>query len=355
MDWRVLSTDRADGRGVSPVIGVVLLAGIGVLLVAVVGVALTGFGEELEDVDPVPVYQEGRCAGSQVVEFSGDVDAFHDQLQNNPCALWLDGAHVDTNSTGAVTRWPDQGPNGYDAVQGTPGQRPSLLADPAGLDRPALAFEGDAPFRSGYSAGDDSGDTSTGIRHYGNGEYLDINRDISDLGIDDSTGLTVAAVVRAESFDRGGTWTIGKAGVDGREFSMRTCGADRTYGDCPDGSDDPTGHWRAQHWGTEDIDFESADSDGGWVLLVQAYDGEETTIYIDGQARASADTDLDLSSNRDIQIGRWVRIDDNPNFYFDGAIAELLVFDRGLSETELDDIERYFDQQYDTLDVTVSG
>jgi hypothetical protein len=345
--WR----DREDGRGVSPVIGVILLAGIAVLLVAVVGVALLGFNEELQDAERVPVYQEGRCAGSQVVEFTGDVDAFHDELKNNPCALWLDATTVQTDGSGAVERWPDQGPNGYDASQSDSGQRPALVNNPPGLDQPAVEFGGDAPLRSGYSAGDDSGDETTGIRHYGSGDYLDVDRDVSDLGIDDSTGLTVATVVRADSFDRGGTWTIGKAGVDGQEFSMRTCGADRTYGDCPDSSDDPTGHWRAQHWGTADVDFEAPDSNGGWILLVQAYDGEETTIYVDGQARASAETDLDLSSNRDIQIGRWVRLNNNPHFYFHGSMAEVLVFDRGLSDAELDDLERYFDERYDALSV----
>jgi len=56
--------------------------------------------------------------------------------------------------------------------------------------------------------------------------------------------------------------------------------------------------------------------------------------------------DLDLSTNRDIQPGRWVRLDDDPHYYFDGWMAEVTILDRTLTTGEVDTVEEYMSSEY---------
>lgn len=331
-------------------------------IVVLLGLTVTamslGFSQTLSDAESVDVFLEDRCADDRTLEFRGDFGEFHDVLQDNPCALWLDGTDVATDDAGRVATWTDRGPNEYDAMQSDPSQRPTLLpagSGPGGIDAPVVEFENNATLRPGCDLGDhgnDGGcasDGNRGIRYYDEGDYLRIDRSARDLGVDEDTGMAIASVVYVEAFDRGGTWTIGEAGADGREFSMRTCGADATWGGCGHSSDGPEDHWRAQHWGSQDVDFE-ANSSGEWIVLVHAYDGEETTIRVDGREVGSESTALDLSQNRDVQLGRWERTSGDPSFYLEGAVAEVLVFDRAMEDSELTAIEEYFAQRYDPVD-----
>ena len=342
-------------RGISKVIGAVCMVVIVVLLASVISVMSLEFSERLADVESIEVYDDERCAGDQVLVFEGDFDRFHDQLTDNPCALWLEGGTLVTDGSDRVQQWTDQGPHRSHATQADPDDRPTLYpagTGPGGIDAPVVGFENEASLRSGCSPGDAewtagcSGGGNSGIRHYDEGQSLRIDRDLTGLGIDESTGMAVAAVVYVERFDRGGTWTIGEAGASGREFSMRTRGDDETWpwnAPVP-----PANHWRAQHWDVADVDFE-VDSHREWIVLIHAYDGERTTIRAGGSEVAVEETELDLSNSRDVQVGRWERTDGDPSFYFHGAIAELLVFDRAMSEDELTDLEAYFESRYDVV------
>lgn len=356
-----LALDRlaGDSRGVSKVVGSILLVGIVVLLAVSTGGMVLGFGQTLDDVDPVTVKSEEGCAHDRTIEFDGDFSAFASQIDDNPCALWLEAGTLQTDGAGRVRQWTDRAPNGFHATQSDPAQRPELVdaaSAPGAIDEPVVRFQNNASLRPGCSPGDGewsygcSGGGNSGIRYYDEGDYLRIDRNADQLGVDEDSGMAVAVVVYVERFDRGGTWTIGRAGADGREFSMRTCGADATWVGCGHGAGGPEDYWRAQHWGSADVDFE-ADSRGEWIVLVHAFDGEETTVRVNGTEIASASTDLDLSENRDVQIGRWERTSGDPSFYLDGAMAELLVFDRAMTEAELEEVEEYFAAKYDGVDV----
>ena len=328
------------GRGISPQVGAVLMLGIVILLVlAFVGLPM-GIGERLND--PALTYDEGACPGFQEKEFaqSGeDFDVLLDELRSNNCALWLQGGNYET-AGGNASRWLDRGPNEFHATQSDPDSRPEVVFD-SDLGIEVLEFDADHSALAAYD--DQSDQPEAGIT---DGDYLDINRNVDALGVDESSGFAINAVLKVSSFDRGGTWTVGDPGEDGREFSMRTC-SDYAFDGCQ--HSDPAGKWRGQHWGTSDIDFDSGSaSTGEWIVLTHAYNGQtgEAFIRVNGQEVAREAIDLDLSTNRNIQLGRWVRLDDDPHYYFDGRMAEVTIFDRTLTTGEVDTVEEYMSSEY---------
>lgn len=256
------------------------------------------------------------------------------ELQENNCALRLRPGEFQT-AGGSVVTWSDGGPNHFDATQSDPGDRPDVVTDPElGID--VVEFE------ANHTGIDHTDNTST------NGTYLNIPRDVDDLDIDEDSGFVIVATIMVDEFDRGGAWTVGEAGADGREFSMRTCSTysfDGCYTD--NGFSDPEGWWRGQHWGTADVDFQSGtESAGEWLILTHAFDGDEVIIRVNGQEVARDTVDLDLSANRNIQLGRWVRLDENPHLYFDGRMAEVTIFDRKLMKEEYGTVEEYMSNEH---------
>jgi hypothetical protein len=323
-------------RGMSPVVGVVLLVGILLLLAAVFGGLALGFTERLDEVDTVETLNDDACPGFRVVSYEPPTfDDVNEQISRNNCALWLRAGNVETDGSGRVTRWLDAGPNGFHATQSDAAARPTLVS-PADtdIDHAAVEFHG--------TNADTTDPDGT------DGQILRLDRDVSELDVDADTGLVIAAVVRTDSFNRGGTWTVGEAGVDGREFSMRTCS---TYSmdTCSVGGD-ASGHWRAQHWGSADVDFESQATDGEWATIVHAYDGETATVRVNGEPAAAEAVDLSLGSNRDVQIGRWEREAGDPYWYYDGRIAEVLIFDQSLSDEDVENVEGYLMTKFDIED-----
>jgi flagellin-like protein len=320
-------------RGMSPVVGVALLVGIVLLLAAVFGGLAFGFAERLDGLDTVETLDDEACPGFRVVAYEPpSFDGVNEQLSRNNCALWLRAGNVETDASGRVTRWLDAGPNGFHATQSDPAARPTLVSPTdADIDHAAVEFQG---------ANEDTTNPDET-----DGQVLRLDRDVSELNVEADTGLVIAAVVRTDSFNRGGTWTVGEAGVDGREFSMRTCSA-YSMDTCSVGGD-ASGHWRAQHWGTADVDFESQATDQEWAVLVHAYDGETAAVRVNGQPVAAESVDLSLDSNRDVQIGRWEREEGDPYWYYDGRMAELLIFDQSLSDEEVANVEGYLMTKFD--------
>lgn len=326
-------------RAISPLVGGVLIIFL-VLLVAIT-VANLAFGltERLDD--KAVLEDEDACPGFQDIEFStggSDFDQLIQELQDNNCALWLKGGSY-TASNGTASQWTDEGPNRFHARQGDTANRPEVVSD-AELGTSVLEFEANHSKLNNYGG---SNQPPSGVT---DGDYLTIERDAEELGVDEASGFVITAVVKVDEFDRGGVWTVGDPGQDGREFSMRTC-SDHSFDGCQHA--DPTGHWRGQHWGSTDIDFSSGpNSDDEWLVLTHGYNGTagEAFINVDGTEVARSSIDLDLSENRDIQIGRWVRLDSDPHYYFDGRLAEVTIFDRTLASQEITTVEEYMSDTY---------
>lgn len=331
------SSRDGDERAISPVIGVALLVVIVVLLAVTVGTMAFGFTDRLDQ--PVMIEDEQACPGFQGVEFEaggGDFSQLLQELQENNCALWLSAEDVEEEG-GTVQQWTDRGPNDFHAGQSDPDDRPELVTD-AEVGTDVLEFDAEQNIADENDPAEDA--TS--------GDYLRIDRNADELGIDEDSGFVIVAALKVEEFDRGGPWTVGEAGADGREFSMRTC-SDLGVDGCTVGSDSE-GEWRAQHWGDEDVDFSSGDdSEGEWLILTHAYDGDSVTINVNGETvtpPGGEAVDLDLSANRDIQIGRWERQAGDPMWYFDGRMAEITIFDRALDEEEIEAIEEYMSDEF---------
>jgi flagellin-like protein len=333
------STDTTD-RGISPQVGAVLMIGIVVVLVlAFIGLPM-GIGERLSQ--PAFSHDENACPGFQEAEFtkSGeDFDRFLEELQSNNCALWLQGGNYEVVD-GNASQWTDRGPNEFHATQSDKDSRPEVVFD-SDLGMEVLEFDANHSALEEYA---DQGDQpESGIT---DGDYLDIQRDVDALGVDEGSGFVINAVLKVSSFDRGGTWTVGEPGADGREFSMRTC-SDYAFDGCQ--HSDPAGEWRGQHWGQTDIDFSSGSASAGeWIILTHGYnsDTDEAFIRVNGEEVARDSIELNLSANRNIQLGRWIRLDDDPHYYFDGRMVEVTVFDRTLAPAEINTVEEYMSTEY---------
>jgi len=321
---------RTDHRGISPAVGVALMVTIVILLAVTTAALLVGFTGQLESAEEVDLYDDSQCPGFQTITYEPPTfDEVQTAIAENNCALWLDAGDVETDGSNRVTTWYDSGRNGFDATQSTPADRPMLVSN-AVNGQPALDFDG---------RNQDTTDPSQT-----NGDFLRLDRDVSDLSLDENSGMVVVSVLRTDEFNRGGTWTIGEAGETGREFSMRTCS---TYGvdGCPVGGD-ASGDWRAQQFGVADVDFTSPETDRQWTILVHSYDGEQVSVRVNGEPLASEPADLELGLSRDIQLGRWERTDGDPQWYFNGRIAEVLIFDQTLATDDIENIESYLNTKY---------
>ena len=317
-------------RSISPAVGVVLMVMIVLLLAVTTATLMVGFSGELESAEEVDLYDDSQCPGFRTITYEPPTfDKVQTAISENNCALWLNAGDVETDESGRVTRWYDSGRNGFDAIQSTAADRPTLVSN-AVNGQPALDFDGQNQETT------DPDDTD--------GQFLRLDRDVSDLNLDDDSGMVVIAVLRVEEFDRGGTWTIGEAGETGREFSMRTCS---TYGfdGCSVGGD-ASGEWRAQQWDVADVDFTSPETDGQWAILVHSYDGEHVSVRVNGESLANESADLDLGTSRDIQLGRWERTPGDPHWYFDGRMAEVLIFDQSLTNEDIENAESYLNTKY---------
>ena len=230
-----------DCRSISPAIGVVLMVTIVILLGVTTAALLVSLSGELDSAEEVDLYDDSQCPGFRTITYEPPTfDEVQSAISENNCALWLNAGDVETDGSGRVMRWYDSGRNGFDASQSTAADRPTLISN-AVNGRPALDFDGQNQETTNPEDTD--------------GQFLRLDRDVSDLNLDEESGMVVIAVVRTEEFDRGGAWTIGEAGETGREFSMRTCS---TYGfdGCSVGGD-ASGQWRAQQWDVADVDFTS--------------------------------------------------------------------------------------------------
>jgi len=188
------------------------------------------------------------------------------------------------------------------------------------------------PFDDGTTVNDISGNNNDGTNNGatqvdglygkaydfdGSDDYIETGKTSSDLGVDGSKTKTVSAWVYTESFNGGGIFEIGAEDTDGEDFSFRTLSSDN--------------EWKAQFWGSADIDF-TYDSIDKWVHFVVTWDGTTTRIYADGSEVVSADNSLDTGNNKAFKIGKW------SDKFFDGKIDDVRIYNRALSSSEIEEL-----------------
>jgi hypothetical protein len=185
-------------------------------------------------------------------------------------------------------------------------------------------FEGNYQDSVGTNHGDpcespsivlDAGRGSNVVDLNGSNQWVSTDANAIDLGIDGNSPKTVTAWAYTRSFNAGGIFDMG-AYVAGQEFSLRTLGTDND--------------WRTQLWGGAfDIDF-NYDSLDKWVHFALVYDGNEVTVYANGNIVANRTLNLNTASNVPFRIGKY----NAPN-YFDGRIDDVRIYNYGLSQAEV--------------------
>ncbi len=93
--------------------------------------------------------------------------------------------------------------------------------------------------------------------------------------------------------------------------------------------------------------------EGQWYHVAQVYDGSEMRIYVDGvqEGQMTKTGNLNVSSKSKLNMGRWPNAANNHRF-FDGSMDEISIWDRALSQQEIDSImndpESVTSSSYDT-------
>ncbi|MBD3388147.1 MAG: hypothetical protein GF414_04325, partial [Candidatus Altiarchaeales archaeon] len=85
-------------------------------------------------------------------------------------------------------------------------------------------------------------------------------------------------------------------------------------------------------WDSDDYEVETGNLTGAWHHVALTYDGSSARLYVDGVYKGGKDDTTHYTDNTDVYIGTRYN---NDGDRFDGGIDEVAVFDRALSDTEL--------------------
>jgi hypothetical protein len=158
-----------------------------------------------------------------------------------------------------------------------------------------------------------SGQTGSALDCLGFDGFVSTGKTASDLGIDGNKPRTVTCWVYTRVYADGGIYDVGNR-ADTQDFSLRTLATENL--------------WRVQYWGG-DFDF-TQDTVDKWVHFTHVHDGTHTKIYADGILIVDWEKTINTTDDNPFQIGLYGW----PEFYFDGLIDELHLYNRALSAEE---------------------
>ena len=151
--------------------------------------------------------------------------------------------------------------------------------------------------------------------------FVFIGKDAGELGIEGAEPKSVTAWVYTRAFNNGGIFDMG-ARADGQDFSLRTLGS--------------ANQWRTQHWGAAaDHDF-TFDAQDEWAHMALVYDGITSAVYVNGNLITSNAVELNTATSNPFQIGAYGWQES----YFDGLIDDVRLYDKALTEDELNLVMR---------------
>ncbi|MBN2131466.1 MAG: LamG domain-containing protein [Sedimentisphaerales bacterium] len=177
-------------------------------------------------------------------------------------------------------------------------------------------FVGDPQWADGYHGG---------ALQFGSGDYVETGADATDLGIEGNKPKTTMAWALTRRFTGGGLWDLG-SNTDGRNWSVRTMTT--------------TNVWRVQRYGYPTYDFDvTVPTLNEWAHFALVYDGaaggNDSRLYVNGEVVGNQTVELDTNpTTRTFQIGLW------SGTSFDGAIEDVRVYAKALTETEITEIMR---------------
>ena len=145
----------------------------------------------------------------------------------------------------------------------------------------------------------------------GDGDYIEIGKVASELGVGGNAPRTIALWVYPRSFNGGGLYEVGGDGLR-EDFSLRTRAID---------------HWQARYGG---IDANvPGDSPNEWVHLTHTYEASRANVYVNSFYPDHRQLVLRTSDERPLRIGTCAGIT------FDGLIDDVRLYDRAVTWKEI--------------------
>lgn len=147
------------------------------------------------------------------------------------------------------------------------------------------------------------------------------------------TAMSIACWVRIESFNSSdGSWNAiatKYSGTNDRTFFLNAV----------TGTSTSVGELSIRFYNSSDTSSILSSTSNGistatWYHVAATYDGSSTKLYVDGTEVASGS----LSGNLDNSTSEFVVGGINSHSYFDGLIDELIIFDRAITASEVQDL-----------------
>lgn len=218
------------------------------------------------------------------------------------CYLWLDAALGISTSGGNVYKWEDQSGNGYDVVQATAGDRPAFSATESGINSlPAVDFGGPGAAEQEFMAS-------------ANGAFTLAQPYVvfAVFKRDSIVGASPCSRLYAEYGGVDGTYYVNASG--------KSCIKSGT-----------------ELAATADATTES------WHVHSALYNGAASKLWLDGTELASGNAGTNAMTDG-IRVGH--SLGSNVSYYFDGQLAELIIYNRNLSSIERKHVEDYLGEKY---------
>jgi hypothetical protein len=214
--------------------------------------------------------------------------------------LWLDaGQGVTADGSGYVSAWADQSPNGNNAAQSSSGSRPQKITG-AINGEPALRFDGSNDF---LTVGNIASLTNPNFTYVVVGAFNSTSGDMAFLSRDEGGGNTNKWIYWYNSTAMKLHLNPGNANIASAAFT-RSSGVYRTF------------------------------------MLTK--NSTSYVHYLDGISGGTVTNSTTLPSpDTDFRIGQA-----ESNFYLNGDIAEILVYDHALSAVERHEVEAYLEAKY---------
>ncbi len=158
----------------------------------------------------------------------------------------------------------------------------------------------------------------------GSNDYVTPGLTASELNIDGNKPKTIMAWVYPRgTWDDGGIWSVGSTGSDGQDFSLRELQSE--------------GDWRTQLWGGScDQDF-TFGSSGQWLHMAMTWNGSHLRVYGNGSELVDStlpSCTVNTGNDMNFNVGWWAFDGSSVNF-IDGRIDGVRVYDRALSQSEV--------------------
>ena len=309
-----------DERSVSPVIATVLMVAIVLVIAASIGAVGFGFTDRLGETTVAA--GEDQCVIESIEFDPNDVSEFANDRLASACVIWYDASQTSYNDGDSVDFWEDQSANGFDMTDSAvASESPTWRTNVGGLE--AVTFD------------------------QSNSEGLSTTVNTSETDIVGDTTISTTALV----YVKPGESTIFQVGrpVSGNNEYFRF-----GYNDA-----NPSVPWYVfadideapccQFYGHEP---NNASSIGQWMVVSYVHDGTEVQSYVNGVSQGGQDGRLDVSDGS-IHIGYEISTTGDQN-YFEGSLAELVVFEKALTDDEREAIECGMDRKHGSA-VSVSG